>query len=231
MQGESLILPQLLEVLYEDNHLIAVNKPAGTAVQGDETGDVHLLNLVEEYLIKKYDKKGKAFVGLIHRLDRPVSGVVILAKTSKGLSRMNELFREKQTQKVYHALSATRLEEPEGTLRHFLGKDSKTHRALTYNVPKQGAKEAVLHYQLLKQSGELCLYEILLETGRFHQIRAQMAKAGAPLLGDLKYGAKKPLPDRSVALHAARLKFTHPVTGELVEIKAPYKGEIWRPFN
>lgn len=221
----------MLEVLYEDNHLIAVNKPAGTAVQGDETGDVHLLNLAEEYLIKKYDKKGKAFVGLIHRLDRPVSGVVILAKTSKGLSRMNELFREKQTQKIYHALSAVKLEEPEGTLKHFLSKDSKTHRALTYSIPKQGAKEAVLHYKLLKQSGELYLYEISLETGRFHQIRAQMAKAGAPLLGDLKYGAKKPLPDRSVALHAAKLKFVHPVSGESVEIIAPYRGEIWKPFK
>lgn len=221
----------MLNILFEDNHLIAVNKPAGIAVQGDETGDIHLLNLVESYLVEKYNKKGKAFVGLIHRLDRPVSGVVVLAKTSKALSRMNDLFREKQTEKIYHALSAVELENKEGTLKHFLSKDSKTHRALTYNIPKQGAKEAVLHYHLLRRAGEISLYEIHLETGRFHQIRAQMAKAGAPLLGDLKYGAKKPLPDRSVALHAFQLKFTHPVSGEKIIINAPYLGDVWKPFR
>lgn len=221
----------MFQILYEDNHLIAVNKPAGIAVQGDETGDVHVLNEVEKYLVEKYQKPGKAFVGLIHRLDRPVSGVVILAKTSKALSRMNELFREKKTSKIYHALSAKKLDEPAGTLINYLAKDSKTHRALTYNVAKNGAKESILHYKFLKELNEISLYEIQLETGRFHQIRAQMTKAGAPLLGDLKYGAKKPLPDRSVALHAVSLEFEHPITKELIRIVAPYLGEIWKSFK
>lgn len=220
-----------LEVLYEDNHLIAVNKPAGLASQGDVTGDEHLLDVVERFLAEKYKKPGKAYVGLIHRLDRPVSGVVLLAKTSKALTRMNEQFRSRETKKVYHAASEQRLEDEEGELRHFLAKDSNTNRALTYLKAKHGAKEAVLKFRLLANRGTSSLYEIQPDTGRFHQIRAQMAKAGAPLQGDLKYGAKHPLPDRSVALHAYSLDFKHPVTAEMVHIEAPYpKKDWWRKF-
>jgi 23S rRNA pseudouridine1911/1915/1917 synthase len=219
----------MLQVLYEDNHLIAVNKPAGMAVQGDETGDRHLLDEVEEYLRIKYHKPGKAFVGLIHRIDRPVSGVVLLAKTSKGLARMNEQFREKETRKTYHAITAAAMPEETGTLRHYLGKDAKTHRALTYNTERPGAKEAVLHYKLKRALQNRFVYEINLETGRFHQIRAQFAKSGAPLLGDVKYGAKIPLEDRSIGLHARSLEFTHPVSAEKIKIIAPYpKSGIWK---
>lgn len=218
----------MLQVLYEDNHLLAVNKPAGMAVQGDESGDRHILDEAEEFLRTKYNKPGKAFVGLIHRLDRPVSGVVLLAKTSKGLSRMNEQFRNKETHKIYHAITFQLPETESGTLKHWLGKDSKTHRALTYYQQRPGTKEAILHYKLLKRLGEKFLFEIELETGRFHQIRAQMAKMGSPLAGDLKYGAGKALPDRSVALHAQKLEFKHPISGELIKIIAPYpKTQIW----
>jgi 23S rRNA pseudouridine1911/1915/1917 synthase len=218
----------VLSVLFEDNHLLAVNKPAGLAVQGDITGDRHLLDEAEEYLRIKYKKPGKAFVGLIHRLDRPVSGVVLLAKTSKGLTRMNELFRKKETEKIYHAITYFEPPNSSDTLKHYLGKDSKTHRALTYLTEKPGTKEAILHYQLLQKYKNGYLLEIVLETGRFHQIRAQLSKAGMPLAGDLKYGAKIPLPDRSIGLHAYALKFIHPVTNEPVRIVAPYpKTEIW----
>lgn len=219
----------MLQVLYEDNHLIAVNKPAGMGAQGDETGDRHLLDEVADFLRKKYNKPGNVFVGLIHRLDRPVSGVVLLAKTSKGLSRMNAQFREKETIKTYHAISAFPLQDEAGTLKHFLGKDAKTHRALTYLTQREGAKEAILHYRLKSAKEHRYLYEITLETGRFHQIRAQLAKAGAPIMGDLKYGAKTPLPDRSIALHARSLEFMHPITGEKVKIVAPYpKTPVWK---
>jgi len=217
----------MLEVLYEDNHLIAVNKPAGLAAQGDSTGDEHLLDVVSAYLAEKFNKPGKAFVGLIHRLDRPVSGVVLLARTSKALSRMNEQFRLKSTRKIYHALIAEMPENKEGTLTHFLGKDSKTHRALTYKHEKPGTKKAVLHYRLVGKLGQYFLLEIELETGRFHQIRAQLSKEKMPILGDVKYGAGNPLPDRSIALHARRLEFEHPVTKEKVVVVASYPNSEW----
>lgn len=216
-----------LEVLYEDNHLIAVNKPAGLAAQGDSTGDVHLLDVVSDYLAHKYNKPGKAFVGLIHRLDRPVSGVVLLARTSKALSRMNEQFRSKSTIKTYRALVTKEPPTTQDTLVHYLGKDSKTHRALTYLKPKAGAKEAILNYQYLQQTAQGFLLEINLETGRFHQIRAQLAKTGMPILGDVKYGAGTPLPDRSIGLHAHSLAFAHPITGESIHIKAGYPQKPW----
>lgn len=221
------LCPVSLHVLFEDNHLIAVNKPAGLPVQGDSSGDTHLLDIVSDYLAAKYNKPGKAFVGLIHRLDRPVSGVVLLARTSKALARMNEQFRTKSTRKIYHALCSEMPPQEEARLIHFLGKDSKTHRALTYNQPKAGAKEAILHYKLLGQLGGNHLLQIELETGRFHQIRAQLAKTGMPILGDLKYGAGKPLPDRSIGLHARILEFKHPVTGETIKIEAPYPKQTW----
>lgn len=221
------LCPVSLSVLFEDNHLIAINKPAGLPVQGDSTGDTHLLDLVSDYLAAKYNKPGKAFVGLIHRLDRPVSGVVLLARTSKALTRMNEQFRNKSTRKIYHALVSETPDKQEAKLQHYLGKDSKTHRALTYNQPKAGAKEAILHYKVISKMGNHCLLEIELETGRFHQIRAQLSKTGLPILGDLKYGAGKPLPDRSIGLHARILEFEHPVTGEKIKLTAPYPNQNW----
>lgn len=219
------LCPMSLTVLFEDNHLIAINKPAGLPVQGDSSGDAHLLDLVSDYLSAKYNKPGKAFVGLIHRLDRPVSGVVLLARTSKALSRMNEQFRNKSTRKLYHALVSETPPQDEATLHHYLGKDSKTHRALTYNQPKAGAKEAILHYKFIGKIGGNNLLEIELETGRFHQIRAQLAKTGLHILGDVKYGADKPLPDRSIGLHAFSLEFAHPVSAEIIKISAPYPNQ------
>lgn len=222
----------MLDILFEDNHLLAVNKPAGLPVQGDSTGDEHLLQVASDYISKKYQKPGAAFIGLIHRLDRPVSGVVLLARTSKALTRMNEQFRNKSTLKVYHAVTTGEMAEEEGTLVHYLGKDAKTHRALTYLKPKPGAKEAILHYKQLLHINGFQLYEITLETGRFHQIRAQMAKSGAPILGDVKYGAGEALPDRSIGLHARMLEFDHPVTKQRISITAPYpKVPHWQRFS
>jgi 23S rRNA pseudouridine1911/1915/1917 synthase len=229
IHASSLYFCSMLEVLYEDNHLIAVNKSAGIGVQGDSSGDRHLLDIAGDYLKVKYKKPGAAFVGLIHRLDRPVSGVVLLAKTSKGLSRMNEQFRNKSTHKIYHAITEQELAENTGTLTHWLGKDSKTHRALTYGFEKPGTKLAILHFTCLTRSKGHALYEIELETGRFHQIRAQLAKSKAPIIGDVKYGADAPLPDRSIALHARKLSFKHPITGVDIDITAPYpKTSVWQ---
>ena len=182
----------MVEVLWEDNHLLVVSKPAGLAVQGDLTGDTHLLEWAERYIAEKYNKPGKAFIGLVHRLDRPVSGVVVLAKTSKALTRMNEIFRDKKNTKIYHAITLKALPGESGTLTHHLMKNSETKRAHAYNTHKPGTKPGILHYELLKNFAGRYLYEITLETGRFHQIRAQLSKMGAPILGDLKYGALEP---------------------------------------
>jgi 23S rRNA pseudouridine1911/1915/1917 synthase len=218
----------MIDVLWEDNHLIIVNKPAGVPTQGDETGDAHLLGMTEEYIRVKYNKPGAAYVGLVHRIDRPVSGAVILAKTSKALVRMNEIFQKKENRKIYHAIVSTQLPEESGTLEHFLGKDSVTHKALAYNKPRGGAKLSILHYRLLASLAGKYLYEIHLETGRFHQIRAQLSKVGSPILGDLKYGAGNPLPDRSIALHSRQLITPHPVkTNPSVSVTAPYPKKQW----
>ena len=221
-----------VDVLYEDNHLLAVNKPCGMPVQGDKSGDFHVVQWAEEYIVKKYNKPGKAFVGLVHRIDRPVSGVVLLAKTSKGLTRMNEQFKNKEVEKLYHVLATDKLTAESGTLTHYLGKDSNTNRALTYNKPKGKAKESILHFQILRNIGKHSLYEVRTETGRFHQIRAQFAKIGAPLAGDVKYGAPHPLKDRSVGLHAKNISFVHPVTNEKIKVTAPYpKSNYWVEFE
>lgn len=221
-----------LEVLYEDNHLLAVNKPPGIACQGDQTGDIHLLDLVEEYIVKKYNKPGKAFVGLIHRIDRPVSGVVLLAKTSKGLERMNELFRLRQIDKVYHALTHQALEFEEGTLTNYIDKNSQINKAIVYNKEKPGSKLAILHYKLLSVINGIYQYRVVLETGRFHQVRSQFAKAGSPLIGDVKYGYRDANFDKSVCLHAKSLTFIHPVTKQKVSIHAPYPVlDVWKKFE
>lgn len=222
-----------VQVLFEDNHLLIVNKPAGLPVQGDQTGDPHLLEWAERYIADKAGKPGAAFVGLVHRLDRPVSGAVVLAKTSKALARMNEVFRNKQNQKVYRAITLYELPQEEGTLIHYVGKDSLTHKAIAYKSPKPGAKSAVLHYKLLANYAGRFYYEIRLETGRFHQIRVQLSKAGCPIVGDLKYGAKEPLPDRSIALHSYRLMSPHASkVVEPIDITAPLpRAQWWELFG
>ena len=218
----------MVDVLWEDNHLLVINKPAGLAVQGDLTGDIHLLDLAERYIAEKYNKPGKAYVGLVHRLDRPVSGVVIMAKTSKALTRMNEIFRDKKNTKIYHAITTKALPGEEGTLTHHLLKNSETKRAHAYNSHKPGTKPGVLHYKLLKNFAGRSLYEITLETGRFHQIRAQLSKMGCPILGDLKYGATEPLPDRSIGLHSRTLITPHVVSAQpSISVTAPHPKSTW----
>lgn len=222
-----------VQVLFEDNHLLIVNKPAGLPVQGDQTGDPHLLEWAERYIAEKAGKPGAAFVGLVHRLDRPVSGAVVLAKTSKALARMNEVFRNKQNQKVYRAITLYELPQEEGTLIHYVGKDSLTHKAIAYKSPKPGAKSAILHYKLLANYAGRFYYEIRLETGRFHQIRVQLSKAGCPIVGDLKYGAKEALPDRSIALHSYRLMSPHASkVAEPIDVTAPLpRAQWWELFS
>ncbi len=222
-----------IDVLFEDNHLLVVNKPAGMPVQGDHTGDPHLVEWAERYIADKAGKPGMAFVGLVHRLDRPVSGAVVLAKTSKALARMNEVFRNKQNQKIYRAITLFELPQEEGTLIHYVDKDPVTLKAVAYKTPKPGAKSAVLHYKLLANYAGRFYYEIRLETGRFHQIRVQLSKAGCPIVGDLKYGAREALPDRSIALHAYRLISPHASkVAQPIDVLAPVpRAQWWELFN
>jgi 23S rRNA pseudouridine1911/1915/1917 synthase len=219
-------------VLYEDNHLLAVSKPAGMPVQGDKTGDLHLLQWAEAWLRNKHQKPGAAFVGLIHRIDRPVSGLVVLAKTSKALSRMNEIFRNRQVQKEYRAITTRSLPEHIGKLENYMAKDSVKNRAIVFRTAREGAKLAMLEYRLIAQKDDAYLYAIWPESGRFHQIRAQFAANRAPLAGDLKYGYPNPNSDKSICLHAYALRFTHPVSKEPLELLAPLpQSGKWQLFG
>ena len=211
-----------LSVIYEDNHLIAINKPAGALVHGDETGDTTLSDLVKEYIKIRYGKPGEVFLGVIHRLDRPVSGVVIFARTSKALERMNKMLREHTMDKTYLAIVAVRPEEFSGTLVHHLIKDEQKNITRAYASKKTGTKESILKYHL----------EVHPITGRPHQIRTQLSKIGSPIIGDLKYGAEYPLHDKSIALHCYKMSFIHPVKNEKIVIKAdPPSLAIWRTFT
>ena len=221
-----------LEVLYEDNHLIAVNKRPGDIVQGDKTGDTPLSEKVAEYLRIKYQKPGNAFVGVIHRLDRPVSGVVVFAKTSKALARMNALFAKKtEVTKRYWAIVEQAPELPRGELEHWLRKNAKQNKSYPTAPNAKGAKKALLEYRTLGVGDHYALLEVTLLTGRHHQIRAQLSAIGCTIRGDLKYGAKRSLPGASIALHARQLTFVHPVSHEIVDILAPCpqgNGDLFR---
>ncbi len=218
-------------ILYEDNHLIVVNKLPGDIVQGDKTGDEPLSEKVKRYLKHKYGKPGNVFLGTVHRLDRPTSGAVIYAKTSKALERLNAMLRRHQIRKTYHAVVEGFPRPAEGTLRHYLKKNPRTNKTTVFTRPTPGAKEAVLHYRTLKPGDRYALLEVDLETGRHHQIRAQLAKTGHPVRGDLKYGAKRSLPCGGIMLHARRLDFTHPVRKTPVTVTAPYpEGCDWEKF-
>jgi len=207
-------------VLYEDNHLIAVNKPAGVLVQGDETGDKTLSDFVKADIAHRYNKPGAVFLGTIHRIDRPVSGVVVFARTSKALSRMNELFRTRDITKRYLAVVNGRPARPEQTLVHWLTKNEGANKATSFIKETPGASRCELDYRLMASTGPYSLLEVLPLTGRSHQIRCQLAAIGCPIAGDLKYGAPEPLPDKSIALHARSLSFIHPVTKKPVVITA-----------
>lgn len=221
-----------LDILFEDNHLIILNKKAGDITQGDKTGDTPLPDKVKQYLKIKYNKPGNVFCGVVHRLDRPTSGVVLFARTSKALERMNEQFREKETNKTYWAIVENKPKESSGTLIHFLKKNQEQNKSYAVTEGTKDAKKAILHYELIASSDNYHLLEIKLETGRHHQIRCQLAQIGCIIKGDLKYGAKRANKDASISLHARKLSFSHPISKELLQITAPVpKDTIWQFFE
>ncbi len=210
-------------ILYEDNHLIVVNKPSGVVVQNDEKGTEPLPDMVKNYLKVRDNKPGNVFCGVIHRIDRPVSGIVILAKTSKGLSRMHELFRTAQIKKTYRALVNGVPEIKEQELRCFIRKNSQIHKAEVFKKKVDNSKESVLSYKVLEERGDQAFLEVYPVTGRFHQIRAQLASMGHPIVGDMKYGAPQALKDKSICLHAYGISFIHPVKDIPIEITCEKK--------
>lgn len=221
-----------MTVVYEDNHIIVVNKTASEIVQGDKTGDEPLSESVKRYLKVKYNKPGNVFLGVVHRLDRPVSGLVIFAKTGKALTRLNDMFRNGEVKKVYWAIVRQRPEQEEGELVHYLVRNEKLNKSFAYDKEVKNSKKAVLHYRLLGCSQNYSLLEIDLMTGRHHQIRCQLAKIGCPIKGDLKYGFPRSNPDGSISLHARRIRFIHPVSKEHIDIVAPLPDDnLWRCFE
>jgi 23S rRNA pseudouridine1911/1915/1917 synthase len=220
-----------LVVIYEDNHLIAVNKSVGDLVHGDETGDDTLADAVKQYIKFRYDKPGDVFLGVIHRLDRPVSGVVVFARTTKALTRMNELMKQKAIQKTYYAIVQHRPDPLNGTITHYIIKDETKNIVKAYASPRSGAKESTLSYEIAAELDAKVLLKVNPHTGRPHQIRAQLAKVGSSIIGDLKYGAEYPLENKSIALHCSEMSFLHPVKQEKVTIKAdPPRSMPWRVF-
>lgn len=221
-----------MTVLYEDNHIIIVNKVAGEIVQGDKTGDTPLSEIVKSYLKKKYNKPGNVFCGVAHRLDRPTSGALIFAKTSKALARLNEMFRKGEVDKIYWAIVKKRPPKEEDILTHFLIKNEKINKSTAFDTEKSHTKKATLHYKLLAASQNYSLLEVDLETGRHHQIRCQLAKIGCPIKGDLKYGFARSNADGSISLHARTISFVHPVSKEKIDITAPVPDDnLWQAFD
>lgn len=221
-----------MKVIYEDNHIIVVSKTASEIVQGDKTGDTPLSELVKHYLKEKYNKPGNVFIGVTHRLDRPVSGLVVFAKTSKALARLNEMFKNGDVHKTYWAIVKNCPQETEATLEHYLVRNEKQNKSYAYDREKPGAKKAILHYKLIGHSENYFLLEVDLKTGRHHQIRCQLAKIGCPIKGDLKYGFPRSNPDGSICLHARQVSFIHPVSKELIELEAPLpEGNLWKGFQ
>lgn len=220
------------EILYEDNHLLAVNKPAGVLVQGDKTGDVPLADHLKKYIKEKYNKPGEVFLGVVHRLDRPVTGVCLFARTSKALERMNAQFRERETMKTYWALVRTRPAKPEGVLVHWLSKDEKKNKTTAFKIETPGALRSELSYKLIAGASGFSLLEVKPLTGRSHQIRVQLASMGCSIRGDLKYGDVEANEDASICLHARSLEFIHPVRKEPLKITAPLpKIHEWENFS
>ncbi len=221
----------MVEILYEDNHIIAVYKRSSDLAQGDKTGDVSLDTEVKKYLGEKYKKPGEVFLGVVHRLDRPVSGVLLYARTSKALERLNEMFRDKQVKKTYLAIVKERPPEEEATITHYLKKNETQNKSYVYDTEVKGSKMASLTYRLKGRSERFYMLEIELHTGRHHQIRAQLAKIGCPIKGDLKYGFSRSNEDGSISLFARKVEFIHPVKKEPVTILAHFpEGDIWSVF-
>jgi 23S rRNA pseudouridine1911/1915/1917 synthase len=221
----------MVEILYEDNHIIAVYKRSSDLAQGDKTGDVSLDTEVKRYLAEKYKKPGEVFLGVVHRLDRPVSGVLLYARTSKALERLNEMFRDKQVKKTYLAIVKEQPPEEEATITHFLKKNETQNKSYVFDKEVKGSKSASLTYRIKGRSERFYLLEIELHTGRHHQIRAQLAKIGCPIKGDLKYGFPRSNEDGSISLFARKVEFIHPVKKEPVTILAHFpEGDIWSVF-
>jgi 23S rRNA pseudouridine1911/1915/1917 synthase len=221
----------MAEILYEDNHLIAVFKRSSDLAQGDKTGDQPLEVEIKKYIATKYKKTGEVFLGLVHRLDRPVSGVMLYARTSKALQRLNDMFREHQVKKIYYAIVKERPPEDEATITHFLKKNEKQNKTYVYDTEVKGSKSGSLTYKLKGRSEKYYMLEVELHSGRHHQIRAQLGKIGCPIKGDLKYGFPRSNEDGSISLFARKLEFIHPVKKEPVTITAHFpEGDIWSVF-
>lgn len=221
-----------MTVLYEDNHLMVVNKEPGEIVQGDKTGDEPLVETLKRWLKEKYGKPGNVFLGVVHRLDRPVGGVVVFAKTSKALTRLNEMFRKGEVHKTYWALTRNKPTLPAARLVNWITTVEKTNKSTAHARPVAGAKEAALSYAHRASSDRYHLLEVNLETGRKHQIRVQLSADGMPVKGDLKYGDKRSNPDGSISLLARRIRFEHPVSHEMIDITAPLPSDkLWQAFS
>ncbi|HYX08853.1 MAG TPA: RluA family pseudouridine synthase [Bacteroidales bacterium] len=220
-----------MNILYEDNHIIAVNKTNSEIVQGDKTGDISLDKLVKQYIKEKYKKTGDVFLGVTHRLDRPVSGVVLFARTSKALARLNKLFKEREIRKVYWAIVKKRPPAEAGRLEHHIVRNEKKNKSFAHDKVVKDSKKAVLTYKIIAASDHFFLLEIELETGRHHQIRAQLAKIGCPIKGDLKYGFERFDNNGGISLHSRLVEFIHPVKKEPVTIVAsPPDESLWNYF-
>lgn len=221
-----------MQVVYEDNHIIIVNKESGEIVQGDKTGDRPLADKVKAYIKEKYAKPGEVFLGVVHRLDRPVAGLVVFARTSKALTRLNDMFRNNEVHKTYWAITKQRPAEMEGMLTHWLVRNEKQNKSYAYDRERPNSKKAILKYKVVGASDNYTLIEVNLLTGRHHQIRCQLAKMGCPIRGDLKYGAKRSNPDGSISLLARSIFFVHPVSKKTIFVEAPLPSDnLWNMFN
>ena len=221
-----------MEIVYEDNHLIIVYKHSGEIVQGDKTGDVPLSEDVKCYLKEKYQKPGNVFLGVVHRLDRPVAGLVVFAKTSKALTRLNKMFRDGEVHKTYWAITKNLPPQSEGTLTDWLVRNEKQNKSYAYDHEVPHSKKAILKYRLIGQSDHYCLLEVNLMTGRHHQIRCQLAHMGCPIKGDLKYGTQRSNPDGSICLLAHHVEFVHPVSKQLISLDSPLpEDKLWQVWG
>ena len=218
-----------LIVLYEDNHIIAINKRVGDIVQGDKTGDNPLSEIVKSFLKKKYKKPNNVFLGVVHRIDRPTSGVVIFAKTSKSLKRLNNMIKNSEIEKFYWAITKNKPEKRNDTLIHWLKKNPKNNKSTHFKKETENSKKAILHYKIINELKNYYLLEVILETGRHHQIRTQLSAIGCPIKGDLKYGYDRSNKDGGICLHAKKISFSHPVTKKKILISAPlFEHDIWK---
>ena len=221
-----------MKILFEDNHLIIVNKSCGEIVQADPSGDISLVQTVKDYLKRKYNKPGEVFLGVVHRVDRPVSGIVLFARTTKAQLRLNSMFQEKLVKKTYWALVKDLPSDEKGTLIHYIIRNTKNNRSYAQLKECPNSKKAVLHYRHIASSDRYHLLEIELETGRHHQIRCQLAAIGCPIRGDLKYGYPRSNPNGGISLHARRIQFTHPVKNEEIDLTAPVPDDsLWNVFS